>query len=151
MGARFHPKTTGRSVSFSKGFTLIEMLLVVAIIGIMSALIISAISNASQDSRAVLARQQQALVQQSLNAWISRMSSGTNSIANARTMYNAATTAQAKFVLIQNYLDQNTYEHFIANTTDAAKLQSEAMVQTGVYLQFSSWATNSYPRVNMVQ
>lgn len=127
------------------------MLLVIAIIGIMSALIITAISNAANDSRGVIARQQQVIVQEALNAWISKQSSGTNSIANARSMYSAATTAQAKLVLMQSYLDQNTYDHFISFTSDSAKLQTEAMVQAGVYLQFSTWATNNYPRVNMVQ
>lgn len=131
------------------GFTLIELLLVIAIIGIMSALIVTAISNTSSDARTVLARQQQAVFQEALNAWISSASSGTNSLQDARTLYNNQATALAKLTLIQSYLDPSTYAHFTGNTTNAALLQSEAMRKEGSYLQFTSWATNAYPRVNM--
>ena len=115
----------------------------------MSALIVAAISNTSSDARMVLARQQQAVFQEALNAWISSASSGTNSLQDARTTYNNQPTALAKLALIQNYLDPSTYAHFTEYTTNAALLQSDAMRKEGAYLQFTSWATNAYPRVNM--
>ena len=45
--------------SFHKAFSLVELLLVLAIISIMAALVINSFSNAAQDSRNVMARQQQ--------------------------------------------------------------------------------------------
>ena len=48
-------------------FTLIEMLIVVAIISILAAMAISSFSNAAQDSREVLVRQQLATVQEAVN------------------------------------------------------------------------------------
>ncbi len=128
-------------------FTLIELLLVIAVIGIMSALIVSAISNSAGDTRLVIGRQQQAVLQESLNAWIVSQSSGTNSLQDARTLYNNATN---RLVLVQNYLDPSSYAHMTENTADAAKIQSEALAKEGLYLTFTAWTTNSYPRVNMV-
>ena len=133
----------------ASAFTLIELLLVIAVIGIMSALIVAAITNTASDARMVLARQQQAVFQEALNAWISSASSGTNSLQDARTTYNNQATAAAKLALIQDYLDPSTYSHFTGFTTNTAQLQSDAMRKEGVYLQFTSWATNAYPRVNM--
>ncbi|MFZ4681722.1 MAG: type II secretion system protein [Terrimicrobiaceae bacterium] len=128
-------------------FTLIELLLVIAVIGIMSALIVAAISNSASDTRLVIARQQQAVLQESLNAWIAAQSSGTNSLQDARSIYNAASN---RLTLIQNYLDPSSYEHMAENTTDAAKVKTEALAKESLYLSFTTWTTNSYPRVNMV-
>ena len=64
-----------------RGFTLIELLLVIAIIGVMSALIVSSVVNAASDSRDVIGRQQQVVLQEALNSWITANSSGTNSIS----------------------------------------------------------------------
>lgn len=132
-----------------KAFTLIEMLLVVAIIGVMSSLIIAAITNSAADARLVMARQQQAVVQEALNAWISAQSVGTQGIQSAKTLYAAQSNALAKLGMLSNYLDAGTYEHFTNNTTNAATVQSDAMAKIGVSLTFSAWSTNSYPRVNM--
>lgn len=131
----------------SKGFTLIELILVVAIIGIMSALIVAAIVNAASDTRQVLARQQQTVVQEALNSWISYSSSGSNSLSNARFQY---TNAANRFALITNYLDPGTYAQFMDNTTNAAHPQTDAMIKTKQHLEFSDWPTTAdYPKVNM--
>ena len=54
---------------------MVELLIVISVIGIMSALVISAFSNAAQDTRRVIARQQQASVQNAVNAWVTSKSS----------------------------------------------------------------------------
>ena len=52
------------------GFSFVEMLLVLGIISIMAAIVINSFSNASQDSRNVVARQQQATLQSAINNWV---------------------------------------------------------------------------------
>ncbi len=133
----------------SRGFTLVELILVIAVIGIMSALIVAAIMNAASDSRSVLARQQQTVVQEALNAWITAKSSGTGSLDTAKTAYTAATN---RLALIQDYLDPITYQHFTNYSSNLIYPQSDAMAKTGQHLEFTAWGTNnSYPRVNMTQ
>ncbi len=128
-------------------FTLVEVLLVIAIIGIMSALVVSSISNSVADSRMVLARQQQAVLQEALHAWATAQSSGTGSLQSARSNYTASANVLS---LVQNYLDSSTYSHFVEYSTNPGQIQSEAMAKSGVYLVFSTWTTTNYPRVNML-
>lgn len=116
---------------------------------VMASLVITAISNAAFDSRDVLARQQQAVVQQALNSWIARNSSGNLDLATARTAYNGAATGLAKLALLQPYLDTSTYEHLTNFTTNANQIASDAMIRNGLYLEFTTWDTNTYPRVNL--
>jgi prepilin-type N-terminal cleavage/methylation domain-containing protein len=128
------------------GFTLIELLLVIAIIGILSTLIISTVTNAAQDTRAVVARQQQITLQDALHAWVAANSSGTNTLQNARSAYAGAGTALAKLALLTNYLHSQTYSH-LTNYSTSDRIKSEAMTKAGIYLQFSSWGSSNYPIV----
>jgi len=138
------------SLRTKNGFTLIELLLVIAIIGIMSALIVTTVSNAAQDARGVVARQQQVTLQDALNAWIAASSTGTNKLQNARTTYSAAGNNLARLNLLTNYLHSETYSH-LTNYSSTSQIKSESMTKAGVYLQFSTWSTTNYPIVEMVQ
>lgn len=129
------------------GFSLIELLITLAVIGVMSALIIASITNASRDSSNVVARQQQVVLQQALNAWISG-STSTNTISGARTRYAAATD---KLALVRDYLQASTYDHFVQNTSTNTRIQSDAMKKINVYLSFSEWTAGGYPAVEMFQ
>ncbi|MDG2122993.1 MAG: prepilin-type N-terminal cleavage/methylation domain-containing protein, partial [Verrucomicrobiales bacterium] len=70
------------------GFTLVEALITVAIIGVMAAAVISAFSNAAADSRRVIGRQQQAVVQASVTNWVSSQLGGASTVAQVRSLYN---------------------------------------------------------------
>lgn len=126
------------------GFTLIEMLIVVAVIGIMTSLVIAAISNSSADARLVIARQQQATIQEALNAWIA----STNSTA-ARNLYQSNTTPTQKITLIQKYLDTNARWMTTGLTYGADSLQTENMKSANVKLAFGAWAVGGYPVVTL--
>ncbi len=140
------PVSRNSSTGKAHGFTLIELLLVIAIIGILSTLIITTVSNATRDTRNVVARQQQITVQDALNAWVAANTSGTNSLQSARAAYSGAGTALAKLALLTTYLHPETYSHF-TNYSSSTQIKSEAMTKVGVHLEFSSWGTTNYPIV----
>ena len=52
------------------GFSLVEVLVVIAIISILATLVINSFSNAAHDSREIIARQQQAVVQTAVSNWV---------------------------------------------------------------------------------
>ena len=130
------------------GFTMIELLIVISVIGIMSALIISAFSNAAQDTRRVVARQQQAAVQNAVNAWVTSKSSE-DGLTAARTAYNAGTTSLGRLNLVGGYLNDSTLTHFTSITTNNNEVKSAALSKTGQYLELSTWADGSYPKVEL--
>jgi prepilin-type N-terminal cleavage/methylation domain-containing protein len=137
-----------RSESRPRAFTLVEVLIVIAVIGIMSALVISAFSNAAQDTRRVLARQQQAAVQNAVNAWVNSVSQ-TQGLGQARNLYNLAATSRGRLQLVQAYLDEATLSHFLSNTTVNNEVKSAALAKTGQYLFLDTWVANSYPKVEL--
>ncbi len=140
-----------RTRAACQGFSLIELLLVIAIIGVMSALVIASFSNATQDSRRVLVLQQQAVLQGALNSWIARESSSikTGSLASAKAAYDLTTTGLAKLALLDDYLDPSTAGQFVAHASVSNALNSDVMEKTGQYITFSTWPTGGYPKVDL--
>lgn len=68
--------------SSRRAFTLIEVIVVIAIIGIMTSLVVTVYRNVAQDSRDVVACQQQAALQNAVNNWITT-ETATRSMADA--------------------------------------------------------------------
>ncbi|MEM7602081.1 MAG: type II secretion system protein [Verrucomicrobiota bacterium] len=133
-----------------RAFTMVEMLIVIAVIGIMSALVISAFSNAAQDTRRVVARQQQASVQNAVNAWVNSVSQQ-QGLAEARRLYNLAGSSKGRLQLVGSYLDDSSLAHFLnpSNTVNNAQVRSAALKKTSQYLELANWAGNSYPKVEL--
>lgn len=141
--------------SFKRAFTLIEMLLVVAIISILAGMAISNFSNASQDTRDVVSRQQLAVVQEAVNHWVNReigrVTTTTpgavgQSISQVMTAYNGAATTSVRYALFQNYLDDATRENLTVDNS-TARITSQAMRDVKRYLTLPDWAAASYPKV----
>ena len=136
-------------------FTLIEMLIVIAIISVLAAMAISSFSNAAKDSREVLVRQQLATVQEAASNWAARQigrvaSNGGNpaTIEQVRTTYNATTSASARLLLFQGYLDEATRTSMSVNSS-TSRVTTDAMLQTGYFLTLPDWGPGSYPKVQI--
>jgi prepilin-type N-terminal cleavage/methylation domain-containing protein len=146
----------------ASGFTLIEALMTMAIIGIMTALVVSAFSNAGTDSAKIISRQQQAAIQEAVEAWVNGSANRTDvinattgdgklrTIAEIQTTYNNATTALARLELVQGYLDGSTASYLITSTTNSAKIASDALNTTNQNIQMPNWTTATvYPQVTL--
>lgn len=149
------------------GFSFVEAIFTIAIIGIMSSLVVAAISNASRDAHRVMGRQQQAAVQSALTAWVMAQNRVGNtaqlrSLENVRTTYNALSTTSARFnLLVPNatsadpnlragFLDQTTADHFLDYTTGTDKLKTAALDNAKQYLSLPTWQSGDFPRVDLV-
>ncbi len=149
------------------GFSFVEAIFTIAIIGIMSSLVVSAISNASRDAHRVMGRQQQATVQSALTAWVmSQTRVGSTSqvrgLESVRTSYNALGTTSARFNLLvpnptspdpnlrSGYLDQTTADHFLDYTTGTDRLKTAALNNAKQYLTLPTWQSGDFPRVDLV-
>jgi type II secretory pathway pseudopilin PulG len=145
----------------------VEAIFTIAIIGIMSSLVVAAISNASRDAHRVMARQQQAAVNSALTAWVmaqTRVGSTAQvrSMESVRTTYNALPTTSARFnLLVPNpaspdpsvragFLDQTTADHFLDYTTGTDRLKTAAMDNAKQYLSMPTWQSGDFPRVELV-
>lgn len=149
------------------GFSFVEAIFTIAIIGIMSSIVVAAISNASRDAHRVMARQQQVSVQSALTAWVmAQMRVGNTaqfrSLEDVRTTYNSVSSSQLRFnLLIPNatspdpnlragFLDQTTADHFAEYTSNANQLQSSALYNAQQYLTLPDWQTGDFPHVDLV-
>ena len=149
------------------GFSFVEAIFTIAIIGIMSSLVVAAISNGSRDAHRVMARQQQAAVQSALTAWVMSQTrvgatAQIRSLENVRSTYNALGTTSARFnLLIPNsaspdpsaragFIDQTTADHFLEYTTSTDKLKTAALDNSKQYLALSTWQSGDFPRVDLV-
>lgn len=155
MSFRFHSPERRSTAAFS----LIEAIFTIAIIGIMSTIVVSAINNASRDANRVVARQQQATLQSALQSWVlgnMRVVGGANdgmlrSIENLRSSYNSASTTVARFQLIappvgEGYLDSNTRDHFADHSTNSNRLETAALKSTNQHLSLPTWQSGEFPR-----
>ncbi len=143
------------------GYTLIEALMVIAIMGLMATIVVTSFSNVNIDSSRIIARQQQAAIQNAVNAWVNsdtnrvdviNATTGTGklrTIAEIQATYNALTTALARFNLIAPYLDNNTSSYITTSTTVSSKINSDALAASSQYIGMPDWVTGSYPQVTL--
>lgn len=143
-------------------FTLTEAILTIAIIGIMASLVLSAISNAARDAQRIVSRQQQAAVQNALNAWVMSQTrvTGTSqikSLNDIRSYYNSVGSALARFNLlvpsasgVGGFLDQTTADHFLAYTTNTDRLKTAALDAAKQHLELPNWSAGGFPKVDLV-
>ena len=132
------------------GFTLIEVIVVIAIIGIMTSLVITVYRNVAQDSRDVVARQQQAAIQNAINNWITT-ETVTRPISAVRASYNSAADSPARLDLFKDYLDERTRDHLVGlSPAGTDQVNSEALAKLNRHLLLSSWGAGSYPQVQMM-
>ena len=169
MNLKVHESRSGGE----SGFSLVEVLVVIAIISILATLVISSFSNAAHDSREILARQQQAVVQNAVSNWVAGQigsywdhdSNATTppvqqTVGTVRARYKTdpATgsdrTGLSRLALVSSYLDDATYAHILENTTDAAGNQLKTGAMTKVtpqrYMLLPDWANGSYPKVELL-
>lgn len=150
-----------RARSFeSSGFTFVEALMTIAVLGVMAAILISAFSSASTDANRMVARQQQAAIQGAVTAWVNGDSNRVNvinastgsakprTVEEIRTDYNSRQTSLARLNLISSYLDGLTMEHFAKYTTNTGKVKSEALTAIRHHITLPDWTTSTgYPQV----
>lgn len=121
-------------------FSLVEILLVVAVIAVVSGLAMTYMGGASEHSKTLVARQQQVQLQTALDAWIAARSSGTSGLAAARSAYS--TDAATMLTVLGPYLR----EPGIFSAAGGG-VSSGALAGIGKSLRFSSWSEGSYPKV----
>lgn len=136
--------TYKRISSFSKqakraAFTLVELLAVVAMIIIFSAIILASNQNATQQAREATYRQQQKQLQSSLEAWIATRPS----MAGALSDWNADTSANAVLSRASSMLAFNSRGAFFV---DGGKIVSEASSKSGVAFSVT-WGSSNTERL----
>ena len=128
-----------------KGFSLVEILVVIAVVGIMLTMAISYVAGTTRHAKLAVARQQQAELQTALGKWVVAKSSGTGGLAAARALYSG--TSGPKIQLLQSYLQAATYASL---SSSGSTVTSSALDSANAYLQFSDWPSAGQPTVQWV-
>lgn len=128
-----------------QGFSLVEMLMVIAVIGIISALVLPQILDIKSGAQNSVARQQQAQIQTALDSWIAAESGKPGGLAAARALYSDANGA--KLQLLQKYLQPSTYDGL---SPSGNSVTSSALDSANAYLQFSEWPSGGQPTVDWI-
>lgn len=138
------------------GFTLPELVLTLAIIGLLAGMVVNTFSNLQSDSSRMVARQQQRALQNAVDAWIASQlrSPGENgqflSLETVRADYNSRGHSKGRLNLVQAYLDDGTFEHFDDASVNTGRIKSDALTRIKSYLKLDTWGATSSPKVEMV-
>jgi prepilin-type N-terminal cleavage/methylation domain-containing protein len=124
-----------------RAFSLVELLVVIAVIAILATIMLPLITGHRQSGEMVVARQQQAALQTALGSWVAAQSSLGGGLAAARTSY---VNSGNKLSLLQDYLQPTTY---VALTGDGSKVTSRALIASGASLHFSGWGVGGSPSI----
>ncbi|MBX7209732.1 MAG: type II secretion system GspH family protein [Verrucomicrobiaceae bacterium] len=158
-----------RTRPFHGGFTLVEAVITIAVVGIMASLVVSGMTNLSRDSQRIVGRQQQAAVQNAINAWVmskTRVESSPGvftsqvmSINDIRSLYNGQSTAKGKFETflapnattgLGGFLDVTTSDHIKSYTTNNQQLKTSALDLAKQHLELPTWTAGAFPKVDLV-
>jgi prepilin-type N-terminal cleavage/methylation domain-containing protein len=147
-----------KSYSTRRAFTLIEMLLVIAMISILASLVISNFTNSAQDTRRLIARQQVAVLQEAVNAWVNKQSAtringGPQAMSDIQAAYNAAPDMAARYALVSVYLDEDARtdgndKQFVPFNN---KLATRVMRDLNNGVELNAWTNGSVPKVEAPQ
>ena len=114
----------------------------VAVVGVLSALVLSYISGTSEYANQAVARQQQAQLQTALDNWLTAAASTSGGMAAARATYNNQTD---KLQLLSDYLQADSLARF---TAAGNVVSSAALTASKASLEFSeTWNADDRPTV----
>jgi prepilin-type N-terminal cleavage/methylation domain-containing protein len=144
--------------SSERAFSLIEVLVTLAVLGVISSMVVSNMSNLGLDASRMVARQQQVAVQNAVQAWVASQMRVTNdpdapktmSLESVRSTYNGAGHSKARLFLVASYLDDTSSDHLLTATSNTGKIKSDALNKIRYHLVLDTWGSTTYPKVEML-